>query len=150
MALYSWLATAEHRHIRAAIGSELLAGLKTRIAAGTLTTNDNIILPMIRKALAFYALFMGVSTIKLDIGQGGIRMVSTDDGITSFTPADKAYQSWRIELEQYAREALGECKVYLEENHEDFDEYENSAAKGNNTPRTSVRDNSTSNSSVML
>ena len=150
MALFSWLSAAEHRHIRAAIGSQLLEGLKTRIAAGTLTSNDNIILPMIRKALTFYSLFMGVSSIKLDISNGGIRMVSTDDGITSFSPADKAYESWRTELEQYAREALGECKLYLENNYEDFDEYQSSDAKGNDTPKTEIRDNSTSQSSVML
>ena len=148
--LVPFMRTAEHKYIRSAIGIELLSGLKDRIINDTLTANDVIILPLIKKALAYYTLYTGASSLKLDFSTEGIRLVSTSDGISSSTPAGKDYHEWRKERYHDGENFLGELKNYLEKNYEDFPEYESSTAKNNNTPRTTLRNNSNSKSSVML
>lgn len=150
MQLISWQHTAEDKYILSAIGSALLSGIKSRMISGTLSANDNIILPMLKKALAWYTLYMGAPDIKLDISNHGIRLVTTDDGISSYMPADKAYHQWHAKILDLADSKLGELKNYLETNYEDFPEYESSTAKENNTPRTGIRDNTGSKSSVMI
>ncbi len=150
--LIPFIAKAELQFITDCIGETLFDGIKSKLIAGTsLSAEEQILMDeYIFPATAHYALYLGAPNLKLDISQNGIRLVSTNDGITGITPEERAYKEWRHELLGDAKDYLSRAKKYLDDNSDVITDYSSDPAAENDTPQYEIPDNSTSSSSVML
>jgi sulfur relay (sulfurtransferase) DsrC/TusE family protein len=153
MKLRPYLQLAESRHIKVAIGETLMDALKTRIKAGTNTADDDALMEYIYPAAAYYTMYMAAPNLKLDISQDGIRMVSTNDGITNIVASGVStpeYHAWRKEIYGHAEYHLANLKKFLDDNTDTYTEYADDDAADNNTPNYSIPDNTGSSSSVII
>lgn len=134
------------------MGETLLASLLLKLSASTpLAAKETILLEkFIYPALAHYTLVEAAPNLSLDISTQGIRIVSTQDGITSKDLHEKAFNQWRTQMLGTAKIKLSKAKKYLDDNSADFADYTSDDASENGTPNYEIPDNSSSQSSVMF
>ncbi len=152
IALAPFMRTTQDRYIKDCIGNTMLEAMLARQLAGTFTAADNAILPLIKKALAHYSMFLGSNELNLDISSHGTRVVSEADGITSkITASATLYGEWKREVKAMADAYLAELKKYLDDNSDDYSEYTADDAAENETPAyDTIVQNPNSTGSVML
>jgi hypothetical protein len=142
------IAMAEDRQIKPAIGITLMAELKANGGADAFKTET---LRLLRRALAYYAMYYGSDDLILNIENDGITLVSHSDGIQSKTSADpNRLANWRLKIKGLADGYLAELKKYLDDNIENISEYKSDDASENLTPGYDIPDNTGSTASVML
>ena len=151
--LRQYIELVEQRYIISTIGKTLFDGLKSRLLQGTNTELDDNLLDKdkgkLLKAIAWYSIYHGSQALRLDISSEGVRLVSTDDGITGLDPNSEAYYEWRNEVKATSEGYLADVKNYLNENKADYEEYTSDDAEENDTPKTTFPSQN-SNSSVMI
>ena len=135
VALKPYIEMAQDRYIETSVGGGLIAALITKKKAATaFSAGETKVVEDLYKSISYYALYLGGEELRLDISNDGIRMVSTNDGITGLSPANaNAYSLWLKKMEGYGVHYLARAKKYLDDNYEDFDDY-STEAKNKNAP----------------
>ncbi len=140
LALVPWIRLVEDSYIRTTLGDTLMDDLKNTSPTGVYKPK---VLQLVKKTLAFYAIYSGSNHLKLNVSSESITLVSTSDGIESRTSADAgSYHNWRMEIKGYAESYNAELKKYLDDNKENISQYESDDASSTNNPRYTFPDNS--------
>lgn len=125
MKMKGYIKMTEDRYIEPAISRQLIDALLAKKKTATaFSAPEQKLINELYDSISYYALFLGAPELRLDISNEGIRMVSTSDGITGITPADRqTYGDWLKRMEGFGLNYLARAKKYLDDNVADFPDY---------------------------
>lgn len=125
--LKPYIKLAEDKYIESAISRDLIDALVTKKKAGTaFSSYEAQLVEYLYYAESYYALFMGAPELRLNVSGDGIRLVNTNDGITSkMSATDQAgtNNQWMLRMESNAKYYMGRAKMYLDDNAAEFADY---------------------------
>lgn len=127
VSMREYLEERQRKSIVPALGEEFSEGLLTRLAAGSLTTEEKRLMPYIQRALGYSAyedalLFLTV----VSLPGGGLRILSEFDGISNqraLSDQDEVFCKYQKKIGTDAEAYQRELKRYLDANAEDFPDY---------------------------
>lgn len=143
LAIRPFLKAAETEYIQPAISEPLFNDLKTKLSevlTTPLTAEYKALLEKIQPALAWLALYKALPFQAVQFTPGGIVQTTTNTGIKSYTPADRAvFETAMTHATGNGMSALRHLKKWLVENCEDYPEYQDE--DGVSQPNYEIPDN---------
>uniref|UniRef100_UPI004048B10A DUF6712 family protein n=1 Tax=Roseivirga sp. TaxID=1964215 RepID=UPI004048B10A len=141
--LVPFMEDIENSLIKKTIGDNLFDVLKTEDAAGTLSEANLILVKLIKEAVANMAMAQGALDMPMNFEASGIKVVSTDDGITRKQDAgDKQLMAYVQMRKNLGEQKLHDLKNYLIANAASYPDFEGSDAETNDFPTPVIHDNS--------
>lgn len=144
MALRPYILIVEESYIIPAISQAMYDKLKQEIIDGNLSGVNTALVAKIRPALAQLTLVEGIPYLNVSLTGTGLKVITTNDAITQKSMAgDKEKTNILSKAFENGNTMLVNLKSFIESaTVGTYPEFDASTNKGNNEPRTSVRDNS--------
>lgn len=140
--LRPFMEDVENSLIKKTIGEDFFNTLKTEDATGSFTEVNVIIIKMIKDCVANYAMGYGALDMPMNFEASGIKVVSTDDGITRKQDAgDKQLMNYVAMRKNMGEQKLHELKNYLIANAASYEDFDGSDAEENDFPTPIIHDN---------
>lgn len=151
--LTPYLDLVEQRYVMPILSDGFFETVKAAWKAGTTDADQDELLIKIYKAITWLGLYEGANDLIIDVSAEGIRVVSTNDGVTSAQHNEKAYENWRREILQNGKFYLASMQKYLDENasatkHATY--YNNTDLYKRNQTEYNFPNNNNSNSSLIV
>lgn len=153
--LKPYIKLAEDKYVEPAISRQLINALITKKKAGTaFSAYESQLVTYLYDAISYYAIYLGSPELKLDVSAEGIRLVSSNDGITSKGPVNEVIygstnNEYIVRMESNAKYYMARAKMYLDDNLTEFDDY-TSEAQAKDEPNIYSDNISGTDSSVMV
>jgi hypothetical protein len=132
-AIRPFIDLAERKYIIPATCKALFDSLKSKLLSGYNTAEDDIIINLIKRPLAYLAMVEAIPSLNLEISHEGARIVTFNDGNHSKGSANDNTVIGNIPQGSYLRSMknngdafLSELKKYLEDNADDITLYKES------------------------